>query len=108
MRIDKLKAQIADIQALSDAHRVVFQASISPLRKSNEAALKELTLWLDERLQRGDLPAQELSQSTAILLRQCASFVVRGDDEMRTLFDKRSPQSFAELERVRMVQTQKK
>ena len=107
-RIDKLKVQIADIQMLADAHRGVYQATIPPLRKSNEAALKELTLWLDERLQRGGLSALELSQGTAILLRLCASFVVRGDNELRALFDKRSPQSYEALQQAQMAKTQKK
>ena len=107
-RIDKLKAQIADIQALADAHRVVYQATIPLLRKSNEVALKELTLFLDERLQGGSLPEPDLSQGTAILLRLCASFVVRGDDEMRVLFDKRSPQSYEALQEARMLETKKK
>ena len=107
-RIDKLKAQIADIQVLADAHRVVYNATIPPLRKSNEAALKQLTLWLDERLQRGGLPELELSLGTAILLRLCTGFVERGDDKMRVLFDKRSPQSYEVLQQARMLQTKKK
>ena len=107
-RIDKLKAQIADMQVLADAHRVVYQATIPPLRRSNEAALKELTLFLDERLQRGGLPEPELSQGMVILLRICASFVERGDDEMRVLFNKRSPQSYEALQRARMLETKKK
>ena len=106
-RIDKLKAQIADIQALADTHRVVYQATVPPLRESNEAALKELTLSLDERLQ-GGLPEPELSQGTAILLRLCASFVVQGDDEMRAIFNKRSPQSYEALEQAQMAETQKR
>ena len=107
-RIDKLKAQIADIQVLADAHRVVYQATIPPLRKSNEAALKELTLFLDERLQGGSLPELEVNQGTAILLRLCASFVERGDDEMRVLFNKRSPQSYQALQQARMADTKKR
>ena len=107
-RIDKLKVQIGDIQVLADAHRVVYQATIPPLRKSNEAALKKLTLFLDERLQRGGLPEPELSQGMVILLRICASFVERGDDEMRALFDKRSPQSYEALQQARMADTKKR
>lgn len=107
-RIDKLKAQIADVQTLADAHRVVYQAVITPLRQSNELALGELTLWLDERLQRGGLPDEQLRQGTAILLTLCASFAARGDDEMRVLHDKRSPQSLEELKLARMAETQKK
>jgi hypothetical protein len=107
-RIDKLKAQIADIQTMADAHRVVYLAAIPPLRQSNERALNELTLWLDERLQRGGLPDELLMQGTTILLRLCASFAERGDDEMRALHDKRSPESLEELKLARMAQTQKK
>ena len=107
-RMDKLKAQIADIQALADAHRVVYQATIPSLRESNERALKELTLFLDERLQLCGLPKQEVNQGTAILLRLCASFVEQGDDEMRALFDKRSPQSYEALQQARMADTKKR
>lgn len=107
-RIDKLKAQIADIQTMADAHRVVYQAVIPPLRQSSELALKELALWLDERLQRGGLPDELLRQGTAILLRLCASFAARGDDEMRALHDKRSPQSLEALKLARMAETQRK
>ena len=107
-RIEKLKTQLVDLQTMADAHRVVYLAAIPPLRQSNERALKELTLWLDERLQRGGLPDELLRQGTAILLRLCASFAERGDDEMRALHDKRSPESLEELKLARTAQTQQK
>lgn len=107
-RIDKLRAQIADLQAMADAHRVVYQAAIPPLRQSNERALKALTLWLNERLQRGGLPDEQFSQGTAILLTLCASFAARGDNEMRALHDKRSPQSLDDIKLARMVKTRQK
>jgi hypothetical protein len=107
-RVDKLMAQIADIQTMTDAHRVVYQAAIPPLRQSSERALKALTLWLDERLQRGGLPDEQLSQGTAILLMLCASFAARGDDEMRALHDKRSPQSLDDIKLARLAETRQK
>lgn len=107
-RIDKLRAQIADSQIMAHAHRLLYQAAILPLRQSNERALKALALWLDERLQRAGLPDEQLCQGTAILLRLCASFAAQGDDEMRALHDKRSPQSLDDIKLERMVKTRQK
>ena len=49
-RIDKLKGQIADVQALADLHRPLFNATLTPLRERFQALMRGMALWLDERL----------------------------------------------------------
>ena len=53
-RIDKLKGQSAELQALADAYRPLFNATLTPLRARFQALLRRMVLWLDQRLQGKD------------------------------------------------------
>lgn len=43
-RIDKLKGQIADVQALADRHRPLFHATLTPLRERYQSLMRSMAL----------------------------------------------------------------
>lgn len=99
-RIDKLKGQIADVQALADVHRPLFHTTLAPLRDRFQTLMRSMVLWLDERLQgKGLSPAQKRT-GTEILCGLCETLAAGGDEAMRALHDKRSPHSLHEKEQA--------
>ena len=99
-RIDKLKAQISDIQMLADTHRSVHESTITPLREQCRLQMRAMALWLDDRVQRKDLTPLQLRTANEIFYGLCESLAAAGDEEMRELHDKRSPQSLEEKHRI--------
>jgi hypothetical protein len=99
-RIDKLKAQIADMQALADLHRPLFSATLTPLRERFQALMRRMALWLDERLQGKDLRPAQKRIAIEILCGLCAALVAGGDESMRALHDKRSRRSLDEKDQA--------
>ena len=99
-RIDKLKAQIADMQTMTDAHRMVHQATLAPLRERFHLSMRAMARWLDERLQGKGLTAAQSRAAHDIFYGLCESLAAEGDDEMRALHDNRSPQSVQEKRRA--------
>ncbi|MCY7371919.1 MAG: hypothetical protein LH479_13940, partial [Polaromonas sp.] len=107
-RIDKLKAQIADLQAVTDAHRNVYQATLAPLRKQLRLHMRTLALWLNERLQgKGMTPAQSRT-AHEIFYGVCEGLAADGDEEMRALHDKHSPQRLQKKRRAAAANIQAK
>jgi hypothetical protein len=89
-RIDKLQGQIAEVQALADAHRPLYHATLGPLRERFQALTRRMALWLDERLQgKGLSPAQKRT-GFEILCGLCEALAADGDEAMRALHDKHS------------------
>ena len=58
-RIDKLQAQLVEVQALRDAHRPVYHQSLAPLRERYRMSVREMVLLLDSRLQSKGLGIQQ-------------------------------------------------
>lgn len=99
-RIDKLKGQIAEVQALADVHRPLYHATLTPLRDRFQALMRAMVLWLDERLLgKGLSPAQKRT-GTEILCGLCEALAAGGDEAMRALHDKRSRHSLHEKEQA--------
>ncbi|NMM06601.1 hypothetical protein [Polaromonas sp.] len=99
-RIGKLKGQIADVQALADLHRPLFNATLTPLRERFQALMRSMALWLDERLQDKDLRLAQKRTALEILCGLCAALVANGDESMRALHYKRSRHSLGEKDQA--------
>jgi hypothetical protein len=99
-RIDKLKGQIAEVQALADLHRPLFSAKLTPLRERFQALMRRMALWLDERLQGKDLRPAQKRTAIEILCGLCEALVAGGDESMRTLHDRRSRHSLDEKDQA--------
>ena len=102
-RIDKLKGQLAGIQALCDAHRPVYHQTLAPLRERHQALMREMVLWLDKRLQRKGLSALQKSTASTILCNLSMQLAAQGDEEMKILHDQHSSESLAQKERSAMM-----
>ena len=98
--MDKLKGQIADVQALADLHRPLFNVTLTPLRERFQALMRGMALWLDERLQGKDLRPAQKRTALEILCGLCAALVAGGDESMRALHDKRSRHSLDEKDQA--------
>ena len=95
--IDKLKAQIAELQALADTFPSLYASTLTPLRNQHRSYLRQMALSLDERLECKGLTAAQKSTLTEILCDFCAELAAAGDEAMASLHDKHSPQSLREM-----------
>ncbi|MDZ4291235.1 MAG: hypothetical protein U1C47_04860, partial [Hydrogenophaga sp.] len=50
-RVDKLKAQLDELDALAQSHRVELHRWVAPLQQRQRQRMRELALWLAECLQ---------------------------------------------------------
>ena len=89
-RIDKLKGQITEVQALADMYRPLYAAALTPLRDQHLALMRRMALWLDERLQLKGLSAAQKRSATEILCGLCEVLAASGDEAMQALHDRRS------------------
>ncbi|MDB5929029.1 MAG: DnaJ domain protein [Polaromonas sp.] len=97
-RIDKLKSQIADLQALGDTYRPLYDSTLEPLRARHQALARRMALWLDERLDRKGLSPTQKRATTEILCSLCEMLASEGDEAMAALHDKHSAQSLRQKE----------
>ncbi len=103
-RVDKLKAQIAEMDALSLAHRQALAQQVYPLSQRHEALMKQMAQWLDAQLTQPTHPLQ-LTPAQRQLMGQmacnlAAHLVLAGHADMAALHDRHSPTSLADRERA--------
>lgn len=96
-KIDKLKAQVADIKTLADAYRPLYSGTLEPLREQQRDLLRRMALQLDARLGRKGLTALQKRRATEILCEMCEELAVHGDEDMAALHDKHSAYSLREM-----------
>lgn len=102
-RIDKIKNQIAEMQAISDAHRPLYHLAIAPLRAQHHTLTREMVLWLDGRLACKGLTANQRRAATMILCNFSEQLATQGDEEMQILHDKHSTESLKEKEHAAIL-----
>lgn len=96
-KIDKLKAQVAEIKTLVDAYRPLYSGTLEPLREQQRGLLRRMALQLDERLGRKGLTPVQKRSATEILCGLCEMLAVFGDEAMAALHDKHSANSLREM-----------
>jgi hypothetical protein len=96
-KIDKLKAQISDIRALTDAYRPIYSGTLEPLRAQQQDLFRRMALQLDARLGRKGLTATQKRSATQILCEMCETLAVHGDESMAALHDKHNAYSLREM-----------
>ncbi|MDZ4160685.1 MAG: hypothetical protein U1D28_02215, partial [Burkholderiales bacterium] len=57
-RVDKLKKQLAEMDALSLAHRHALAQQVFPLTAQRQALMRQMVLWLDALLTQPPGPAR--------------------------------------------------
>ena len=95
-KLDRLRRQIADMEALLHTYRPRYHQTLAPLQAQQKALMRRMALWLDERLAgKGLMPAHRRS-AIGVLCRLCEALAATGDEAMAALHDRHSPQSLRE------------
>ena len=72
-RIHKLQQQLADLDALAQAHRQALQQQVHPLQVEHRLQLRAMVLLIDERLQGKTLAAPQRRAAVSILCGMAAT-----------------------------------
>lgn len=99
VRIDKIKTQMADMEATCQAHQQAKQAELQPLLAQETQLIREMVLFLDGHLELKSLSKTQRKTATTLLLTLAASLASHGDAEMAELHDRRSPQTLDDIEK---------
>lgn len=95
-RIDKLKTQLAELDALAQSHRVELHRWVAPLQQRQRECMRELALALAEQLQGKALSRLQQDTATEALCRLAQTLAEEGDTAMAALHDRHSRQSLAQ------------
>ena len=98
-KIESLSKKLAQTQTMADTFRPVYNSTLQPLKLQYAAALREMVLWLDARVQQKGLTPAMRRDTQAIVCTLTEGLALAGDEEMRTLHDRHSPQSLADKEK---------
>lgn len=96
-RIDKLKSQLAGMDALAQQHRQELHGAVEPLRRRLAQAQRALALALDGHLQGKLLSRAQADAARAVVCRLARGLAEAGDAAMRELHDRHSPRTLAQL-----------
>lgn len=99
VRIDKIKTQMAEMEATCQAHQQAKQAELQPLLAQETQLIREMVLFLDGHLELKSLSKTQRKTATTLLLTLAASLASHGDAEMAELHDRRSPQTLDDIEK---------
>lgn len=95
-RIERLKQQLADMEALRLRFVPLFESALSPLRSAHRQRLRDMALLLDRRLQGTSLTSVQHRTALEILCNLTAGLAAQGDAEMAALHDRYSPRNLAQ------------
>lgn len=95
-RVDKLRAQLAELDALGQSHRVEQHRWITPLRQRQRQHMRALALALQAHLQDKALSRVQQATATEALCDLAQALAGEGDAEMAALHDRHSPQTLAQ------------
>jgi hypothetical protein len=95
-RVDKLKAQLDELDALGQAHRVELHRWVAPLQQRQRQRTRELALWLAECLRGKTLSRLQQETATEALCRLAQTLAEDGDRAMAALHDQHSPETLAQ------------
>ena len=99
-RIDKLKSQTAQMDALANTHRQALTTQVFPLMQRHQALMKNLAVWLDQHLDHDPtLSASQRQLGTQWLCGIAKYLVAQGHADMAAVHDRHSPRTLAQLER---------
>lgn len=96
-RVEKLRAQLAELEALQLEFVPLFDRTLSPLRAQHRQAMREAVLWIDQRLQRKGLGAAQRQMATEALCYMARPLADAKVPDMAALHDRYSRESLAQL-----------
>ena len=95
---ETLAARIDDTRHVMDAHRIASGNTLTPLEQEKTGLMRQMVIWLDQRLQRKGLTAKQKQAAREILCDMAADMAYAGDEAMQQLHDAHSKQSLNSLE----------
>lgn len=96
-RVDKLRSQLAELDALGQAHRQALHTAVYPLRRQLAQGQRGMALALDEHLQGKLLSRVQADTARTVLCRLARCLAEAGDAALRELHDRHSPRTLAQL-----------
>jgi hypothetical protein len=96
-RVDKLRSQLAELDALGQQHRQALHTTVEPLRRQLAQAQRDLALALDEHLQGKLLSRVQADTARSVLCGLARGLAEAGDAAMRELHDRHSPRTLVQL-----------
>ncbi len=97
--IETLATRIDDTRRAMDAHRIASGNTLTPLEQEKAGLMRQMVIWLDQRLQRTGLTAKQKQAAREILCDMAADMAYAGDEAMQQLHDAHSEQSLNALEK---------
>lgn len=99
-RINKLKSQMAQMDALATAHRQALTQQVFPLAQRHLALVKDLAHWLDRHLAADtSLSAGQRQFGAQWVCGLAKELVAKGHADMAAVHDRHSPRTLVQLER---------
>ena len=95
-RVDKLRAQLDELDGLGQAHRAALHRETGPLQARHRERQRELVLRLDAALQGKTLGHLQQETAAALLCGMAEILAGHGDAEMAALHDRHSRQTLAQ------------
>lgn len=96
-RVDKLRSQLAELDALGQAHRQALHTAVDPLRRQLAQGQRGMALALDEHLQGKLLSRVQADTARTVLCRLARCLAEAGDAALRELHDRHSPRTLTQL-----------
>lgn len=105
-RTETLARKIEAVRTLADTHRPLHGATLRPLEIEHKTLMRNMALWLDERLGRKGLTAKQRRIASEIICGLTAALAMAGDEAMQKLHDAHSDQTLAEQEQSAVADMQ--
>ncbi len=106
-RTENLAKKIEALRTLADAHRPLYKGTLHRLEVERSSLMRNMVLWLDERLKRKGLSAKHKRMASELICNLAAGFALAGDEAMQQLHDAHSDQSLAEQQEDATADMQK-
>lgn len=103
---EKLAGKIEATQKVTDTHRTLFNSRVLPLEKEQAALMRQMALWLAERLKKKGLTDKQKRISREIICGLTAALGMQGDEAMQALHDAHSARSLADEEKAAALDLQ--
>lgn len=101
-RVETLTQDIVAVRALGDAHRPAFMSTIPSLESRCRELMREMTVFLDQRLQQKTqnwFTEKDRQFTRQLVCSLTIGFAKSGDVAMQAIFDAHSDQNFDEIDR---------
>ena len=105
-RTEMLASKIAAMRAAADVHRLAVGTTLRPLEDQRHTLMRDMALWLDERLKRSGLTRNQQQLAGEIIRNLALGLALMGMEDMRAVHDAHSDISLADQEQAGADETQ--